>query len=172
MGRRPFNDPPCSLVVLQKELEHRSLLVEELELRFGLTCVAEIAFGELNPARTAGLVGHHGLHIVEPPFGLVAASSGRRRCQKALRVGDHPIEASQFVLESLVRRCWFVSFICVSPFRKGNGIVYVMTHMSHAVRTTSSQAFEDSSRNLNIFLICVSSHKSRRVALRIGLGHY
>jgi hypothetical protein len=60
----------------------------------------------------------------------------------------------------------------VSPFRKKVRIVYAMKHMSHAVGESSSQAFADSNRNLNVFLERVTSHKTRRVAYRFGLGHY
>ncbi len=107
--------PSFSLVVLQKELEHGLLLVEFGEICFSFTRVAEIAFSELNPGHATGLVGQHGLRVVNRVLGpsqhLLCDA-----CQAPLRVGDHPFEASQLCLNRLldVVGCFAHSFFSVS----------------------------------------------------------
>jgi hypothetical protein len=120
------------------------LLLEEV-LRVGLwpRARAEVAFGEIDPGHAAWLVGQHASVSLTAPWRVEACiehASSRRRCAS----GIIHSEASQLVLDRLFGARLVVSFICVSPFRKGNGIVYVMTHMSHAVSITSSRACENS----------------------------
>jgi hypothetical protein len=99
-GAGPPANPRYSLVLFQKELEHGSLLVEELELGFRLACVSQIAFGEFHPAHTAGLVSHHGFHVLDCSLGPPKHRLGML-VEAALRVGDHPSKASKFVLDRL-----------------------------------------------------------------------
>jgi len=99
LSRSPAN-PPSSLVVIQKELQHGLLLVEEIELGLGLAYVTQIAFGEVKPIRATGLVGHHDLRIFDrllgsPKHGLCDLA------ESALRVWDHPLEASKFVFDTI-----------------------------------------------------------------------
>ena len=107
--------PSLSLVVLQKELEHCLLLVEFGEICFGFTRVAEIAFSELNPGHAAGLVGQHGLRVVNRVLGP-SQHLLCNACQASLRVGNHPVEASQLGLNRLlgVVGCFAHVFFSVS----------------------------------------------------------
>ena len=97
----PPANPQRSLVLSQKEFEHGSLLVEELELGFRLASIPQIAFSEVYPAGRAWFVLHHRLHVSDGTFGSPEHSLGVF-VKAALCVGDHPFEASQFVLDRLL----------------------------------------------------------------------
>ncbi len=99
-GAEPPANPRRSLILSQEELEHGPLLVEELELGFCLARVSQVAFSEVHPAHAARLVGHHGFHVLDRSFGSSEHRLGML-VEAALRVGDHPSEASQFVLDRL-----------------------------------------------------------------------
>jgi hypothetical protein len=100
-GAEPPANPRRSLILSQEELEHGPLLVEELELGFCLARVSQVAFSEVHPAHAARLVGHHGFHVLDRSFGSSEHRLGML-VEAALRVGDHPSEASQFVLDRLL----------------------------------------------------------------------
>jgi hypothetical protein len=97
----PLVNPRCALVFVQEELQHGLLFVKLGEFRFGLPRVSQVAFSEFDPAHTARLVGHHRFHIFDGSFGSSEHRLGVL-IEAALRVGDHPLEASQLVLNRML----------------------------------------------------------------------